>query len=281
MAGRTGTDSDRPFDEWVLTATASADQLRGPLAFFGGTAYALSVLAIGALTGSFDVNVGATTAADGVFGALGLIAAWAPIVSLGVASGGSIYAFGRYGLAAPATALLVGTPIGFSMQTSPEVNLGVTLAAPVLLLAVAFAEWYVRVGRARPARDPLTVGTLCSVVYTGFFTVFTLGPTAIDPTPWLFQPSPTAIALAVWFVFGLHLAVIAIPIALALSRRLLVPGLLGLCAVLVDLRFVQPLVGSGDFAVLLYVLLGPIVAGVVLASGLLERRIRPIDSRGV
>jgi hypothetical protein len=126
----------------------------------------------------------------------------------------------------------------------------------------------------------LSVGVMAAVLYFGVFVIRAAVPlwrldTGAPPTL-----SPVGhLAVLLWYVFGVSLVLVGLPVALNRRYGLLVP-LVGLAAyLLVDFAYVQQLVAEGAELVVVSLLAGwPTLAALLAGVGVLEWWVR--DRRG-
>ncbi|WP_178915821.1 hypothetical protein [Natronomonas gomsonensis] len=159
-----------------------------------------------------------------------------------------------------------------------QVLVAVLIAGP-LVVVTALVESLVRLRLERFRAPPslatlraLSVGVMAATVYFGVFAFRAVLPlwrldTGAPPT----LPPAVDLALTLWYVFGVALVLVGLPVAL--NRRFgLVSPLVGLVAyLLVDLAFVQPAVAAGaELVVVLLLAVWPTLSAILAGVGLLE-----------
>ncbi len=211
-----------------------------------------------------------------------LVAAAVAVVPFAVGVG-TAYLAARHGVAAPL--LLVGVFAvlpGALGWHGGELLVGIFVMGPFVVVA-GLAELLVRarVGRlwnppSEAAFRALSVGVMAAVVYFGVFTLRAVLPLwRIETGAPQVLPQSVDILLTLWYVLGIALVLVGVPVAL--NRRFgLVAPLFGLAAyLLVDLAYLQPLVADGsELVVSLLVVVLPLLAAVLAGAGAVEWRIR-------
>lgn len=156
-----------------------------------------------------------------------------------------------------------------------------------LVVVLALAETLLRGLLDRLANPPsldgwraLSVGVMAAVGYTGVVALRAVLPlwrieTGVPPV----LPPATQLAATLWYVLGVSLVLVGIPVALHRRFDLLAPVVGLLAYLLVDLAFVQPAVAEGT-GLVVALLLGvwPTLAVSLAAVGALEWWLR--DRRG-
>jgi hypothetical protein len=210
------------------------------------------------------------------------VAAAVAVVPFAV-GGGAAYLAARHGVAAPL--LLVA---GFAVLPGAlgwhggELLVGVFVMGPFVVVA-GLAETIVRVRFGRLRNPPseagfraLSVGVMAAVIYFGVFTLRAVLPLwRIETGAPQVLPQSVDLLLTLWYVLGVSLVLVGLPVAL--NRRFgLVAPLFGLAAyLLVDLAYLQPLVADGsELVVSLLVVVLPLLAAVLAGVGAVEWRIR-------
>ena len=148
-----------------------------------------------------------------------------------------------------------------------------------LVVVVALAETLVRAQLGRLAAPPsargfraLAVGVGAAVVYVGVFALRAVIPLWRIDTGVPQRLAPGAeLALTLWYVLGISLVLVGLPVALNRRFGLVVP-LVGLAAyLLVDLAFVQPAVAEGtELVVALLLGVWPTLSVLLAAVGGVE-----------
>jgi hypothetical protein len=163
-----------------------------------------------------------------------------------------------------------------------SVLVGVLGVGP-LVVTVALLETLVRIRLGRLAAPPsarglraLSVGVGAAVVYFGVFALRAVVPLWRIDTGVPQRLAPGAeLALTLWYVLGISLVLVGLPVAL--NRRFgLVAPLVGLAAyLLVDLAFVQPAVAEGtELVVALLLGVWPTLSVLLATVGVVEFRVR-------
>ena len=163
-----------------------------------------------------------------------------------------------------------------------SVLVGVLGVGP-LVVTVALLETLVRVRLGRLAAPPsarglraLSVGVGAAVVYFGVFALRAIVPLWRIDTGVPQRLAPGAeLALTLWYVLGISLVLVGLPVAL--NRRVgLVAPLVGIVAyLLIDLAFVQPAVAEGtELVVALLLSVWPTLSVLLATVGGVEFWIR-------
>ncbi|MEF8808558.1 hypothetical protein [Natronomonas sp.] len=211
-----------------------------------------------------------------------LVAAAVAVVPFAV-GGGTAYLAARHGVAAPL--LLVGVFAvlpGALGWHGGELLVGIFVMGPFVVVA-SLAELLVRARFGRLWNPPseaafraLSVGVMAAVVYFGVFMLRAVLPLwRIETGAPSALPESVDLLLTLWYVLGIALVLVGVPVAL--NRRFgLVAPLFGLAAyLLVDLAYLQPLVADGsELVVSLLVVVLPLLAAVLAGAGAVEWWIR-------
>lgn len=243
-----------------------------------------ATLGAGVLAAVLAVGYGLATGlvrppgAEGVpFGAL-LVGATLVVVPFAVGAGVA-YLAARHRVVSPLSlgAVAVAAP-AVAGPTGDEVLVGVLVVGPLLAVAaVAEALARARLGRLRnPPGEAgyraLSVGVMAAVVYFGVFAVRAVLPLwrLETGTPEAFPPA-VRLAVLLWYVLGVSLVLVGLPVALNRRFGLLAP-LAGLLAyLLADLAFLQPLVAEGaELVVVLLLAVWPLLSAAFAGVGALE-----------
>ncbi|QLD86026.1 hypothetical protein HWV23_09895 [Natronomonas halophila] len=235
-----------------------------------------------ALAYAFVVDLIGLPPTPGVpYGTILAVAAVA-VVPFAVA-GGSAYVAARHGVFAPlvlvAVLALAPAVLGW---TGDELLVGLFVVGPFVVVA-GLADALVRARVDRLKNPPseagyraLSVGVMAAIVYFGVFTLRAVLPLwRIDTGAPQTLPPSVDLLLMLWYVFGIALVLVGLPVAL--NRRFgLVAPLFGLAAyLLVDLAYLQPLVAEGaELVVVLLLAVWPLLASVLGGVGAIEWWVR-------
>ncbi len=200
----------------------------------------------------------------------------------GLSAGAALLAL-RYRVVAPGIVLagFAALPALLGWRAGVAV-VGVLVAGPFVVV-VALAETLVRARLGRLATPPsaaglraLSVGVMAAVVYAGVFAVRAVLPLwRIDTGVPATVPPPVDLAVTLWYVLGVSLVLVGLPVALNRRFGLLAPGAGLLAYLLVDLAFVQPAVAEGtELVVALLLGVWPTLAVLLAAVGAAEFRLR-------
>lgn len=245
----------------------------GPLALIVGIAAAAVALGYGAATDLVRVP-----ASSGVPYAEIVVGATLFVVPFALGAVGTVLAL-RHRVVTPLglVAVFAAVPAVFGWHAD-QVLVGVLVVGPMVVVG-GLLETLVRLRFGRFRAPPsaatlraLSVGVMAATVYFGVFAFRAVLPlwridTGAPPTV-----APTAdLALMLWYVFGVALVLVGLPVALNRRWGLLAP-LVGLLAyLLVDLAFVQPAVAAGaELVVVLLLAVWPTLAAVLASIGVLE-----------
>jgi hypothetical protein len=256
--------------------------LLGLFAFLAGIGFILPNAAALALAYAFVLDLIGVPPTPGVaYGSI-LAATAVAVVPFAVA-GGSAYVAAYHRVLAPLLlAALFAVLPGVLGWHGGELLVGVFVMGP-FVVAAGLAELLVRARFGRLRNPPseaglraLSVGVMAAVVYFGVFTIRAVLPLwRIDTGAPSALPESVDLLLTLWYVLGIALVLVGLPVAL--NRRFgLVAPLFGLAAyLLVDLAYLQPLVAEGaELVVALLVVVLPLLAAVFAGVGAAEWRIR-------
>jgi hypothetical protein len=211
-----------------------------------------------------------------------LAAAAVAVVPFAVA-GGSAYVAARHGVFAPLVLVVVLAlaPVALGW-TGDELLVGLFVVGPFVVVAgLADTLLRARVGRLKnPPSEAgyraLSVGVMAAIVYLGVFTLRAALPLwRLDTGAPETVPPSVDLLLMCWYVFGVALVLVGLPVAL--NRRFgLVAPLFGLAAyLLVDLAYLQPLVAEGaELVVVLLLAVWPLLASLLAGIGVAEWWVR-------
>jgi hypothetical protein len=235
-----------------------------------------------ALAYAFVVNLIGLPPTPGVpYGTI-LAAVAVAVVPFAVA-GGSAYVAARHGIAAPIVliAIFALAPVALGW-TGDELLVGLFVVGPFVVVAgLADALLRARVGRLKnPLSEAgyraLSVGVMAAIIYFGVFTLRAVLPLwRIDTGAPRTLPPSVDLLLMLWYVFGVALVLVGLPVAL--NRRFgLVGPLFGLAAyLLIDLAYLQPLVAEGaELVVVLLLAVWPLLASLLAGVGVAEWWVR-------
>jgi|GEM_PF-2187294 len=239
-----------------------------------GTLFAVCVLCIELLVSGepFTTGIITQTGAD-VFGTVTVLLIVLPIGSLMLIGAAATFGFERYRLYTPllGSGLLLGTIA--LLISSAEITAAAILAAPIFMLPVGVGEYYFRHAFIAERSALIIKTTGIVILYTGYVSWSVLWPLVGRQTPWLLQLTPYRFIIAIWFLFGLYLAIIGISTLFASKLGVYMPLCIGSLWLLFELTYLHGRVGAGDFAFLLYVFCGPLVAVATVGAGLVEHQI--------
>lgn len=248
----------------------------------------LGSLAVGAAAAAVAVGYGVATdlvrvpEAPGVPFAAALVFGALVVVPLAVSAGSAYLAF-RYRVVSPLVLVGVFAALpGVLGWNADQVLVGVLVVGPFVVVA-GLGDALVRARLGELADPPseagyraLSVGVTAAVLYFGAFALRAALPLwRLDSGAPRTLPPEVDLALLLWYVFGVSLVLVGVPVAL--NRRYgLVAPLFGLFAyLLVELAFVQPLVAEGaEPLVVLLVAVWPLLAALLAAVGAVEWWVR-------
>jgi hypothetical protein len=161
--------------------------------------------------------------------------------------------------------------------SADQVLVGVLVAGPFVVAGLADLLVRARLGQlpdppSAAGYRALALGVAAATLYFGLFAVRAALPLwRIDAgAPPMFPPG-VDLALTLWYVFGVALVLVGVPVA-SNRRYGLVSPLVGLVAyLLVEFAFLQPLVAEGaELVVVLLVAVWPLLASLFAAAGAVE-----------
>lgn len=207
-----------------------------------------------------------------------LVAAAVVVVPFAVA-GGSAYVAAYHRVFAPLSLVALFAVLPGALDWGGgELLVGIFVVGPLVVVA-GLADLLVRARFDRLRNPPspagyraLSVGVMAAVIYFGVVTFRAILPlwridTGAPPT----LPPSVDLLLTLWYVFGISLVLVGLPVAL--NRRFgLVAPLFGLAAyLLVELAFIQPLVAEGaELVVSLLVVVWPLLAALLAGVSVVE-----------
>lgn len=198
-------------------------------------------------------------------------------------AGGSAYVAAHHRVFAPL--LLVGLFAvlpGVLGWGGGQLLVGIFVVGPLVVVA-GLADGLARARFGRLQNPPseagyraLSVGVMAAIIYFGVVTFRAILPLwRIDTGAPQMLPPSVDLLLMLWYVFGISLVLVGLPVAL--NRRFgLVAPLFGLAAyLLVELAFIQPLVAEGaELVVSLLVVVWPLLAALLTGVGVVEWWVR-------
>lgn len=214
----------------------------------------------------------------------GTVLAAAAVVTVPFAvAGGAAYLAVYHRVAAPLV-----LAVGFALVpavlgwTGDQLLVGLFAVGPFVVVA-GLAEALVRAWFGRLKNPPseagyraLSVGVMAAVVYFGVVTLRAVLPLwRLDTGAPQALPQSVDLLLTLWYVFGIALVLVGIPVAL--NRRFgLVAPLFGLAAyLLVELAYLQPLIAEGaELVVALLLVVWPLAAALLAGVGVMEWWVR-------
>ena len=248
----------------------------------------LGSLAVGAAAAAVALGYGAATdlvrvpEAPGVPFAAALVVAALVVVPLAVGTGAA-YLAARYRVVSPLVLVAVFAALPAVLGWSADqVLVGVLVVGPLVVVA-GLGDALVR-ARLGELQDPpseagyraLSLGVTAAVLYAGAFALRAALPLwRLDTGAPRTLPPAVDLALLLWYVFGVALVLVGLPVALNRRYGLLAP-LVGLVAyLLVELAYVQPLVAEGaELVVVLLVAVWPLLAALLAGAGAVEWWVR-------
>ena len=244
-----------------------------------GSVFAVCILFIDTLTSGEWVSTTVPTTGTDVFGTVAVVTTVFPVGLLILIGAAAVFSVDRYQLYSP----LVGSAVFVLLITlapiTGEFSSGIVFVTPLFLLSIAVVEYHLR--RVFTAEQSSLVVKITGIVtlYTAYVGGTVLWPLVGRQTPWFFQLTPYTLFGSLWFLFGLYFAVIGFSLLLANKWKVYMPLCIGFLWVLFELTYLHTRVGAGDFAVLIYVFCGPLVAVMTVGAGVIEQHIRTMIRR--